>query len=88
MTVVVDEDIDIYDEFQMNWAITTRVQPDRDVIIVPAVGAAPEDPSTPSPGYSAVMGMDATRPFGQSFADVTYVPGVENVPDLSTFTKK
>ena len=88
MTVVVDEDIDIYDEFQMNWAITTRVQPDRDVIIVPAVGAAPEDPSTPSPGYSAVMGMDATRPFGQSFADVTYVPGVENVPDLATFTKK
>jgi hypothetical protein len=29
-----------------------------------------------------MMGIDATRPFGEEFPDVPEVPGVENVPDL------
>ncbi|MBI2880164.1 MAG: UbiD family decarboxylase [Candidatus Tectomicrobia bacterium] len=82
LVIVVDEDIDIYDDIQVLWAISTRIQADRDVIIVPAVGSAPLDPSTPEPNLSAVMGIDATRPFGTPFADVTVVPGVEEVPNL------
>lgn len=82
LVVVVEEDVDIYDDVKVLWAICTRVQPDRDVMIVPSVGSAPLDPSTPEPGLSAVMGIDATRPFGQPYAEVPVVPGVEKVPDL------
>ena len=88
LVVVVDEDIDIHDDVKVLWAATTRVQADRDVIIVPGMGSGPLDPSTPEPNYSAVMGIDATRPFGQPFAEVPVVPGVDKVPDLSTLIRK
>src|SRR5262249_37670745 len=32
--VVVDHDVDVFDDRQMTWAIATRCQPDRDVAIV------------------------------------------------------
>ena len=69
------------------WALTTRVQADRDVVIVPAVGSAPLDPSTPEAGLSAAMGIDATRTFGYPFPEVPVVPGVDKVPDLSTLAR-
>ena len=59
--VVVDEDIDIHDDVKVLWAVTTRVQADRDVVIVPGMGSGPLDPSASEEAYSAVMGIDATR---------------------------
>jgi 4-hydroxy-3-polyprenylbenzoate decarboxylase/2,5-furandicarboxylate decarboxylase 1 len=85
--VVVDGDIDIHDDVKVLWAVTTRVQADRDVIVLPGVGSGSLDPSAPEPGYSAVMGIDATRPFGEPFAEVPVVPGVEKVPDLQTLLR-
>jgi UbiD family decarboxylase len=82
LVVVVDEDIDIFDDVKVLWAVSTRMQADRDVIVVPAAGGGPLDPSAPEPNLSAMMGIDATRPFGEEFPDVPEVPGVENVPDL------
>jgi 2,5-furandicarboxylate decarboxylase 1 len=62
--VVVDEDIDVYNGQEVEWAIATRVQADRDVIIVPGVRAKPLDPSLHiTPGVvptGAKMGIDAT----------------------------
>ncbi|MFQ5914059.1 MAG: UbiD family decarboxylase [Nitrospinota bacterium] len=87
LVVVVDEDIDIYDDVKVLWAISTRFQADRDIFIMPSVGSAPLDPSTPEPNVSAVMGIDATRPFGEPFAETPVVPGVEKVPDLSALTR-
>jgi 2,5-furandicarboxylate decarboxylase 1 len=43
--VVVDDDIDINDPTDVEWAIATRVQGDKDVIIVPGARAKPLDPS-------------------------------------------
>src|SRR3984885_13335836 len=43
--VVVDDDIDLNDPTDVEWAIATRVQGDRDVIIVPGARAKPLDPS-------------------------------------------
>ncbi len=88
LVVVVDEDIDIHDDVKVLWAATTRVQADRDVVIVPGMGSGPLDPSASEEAYSAVMGIDATRPFGQPFPQVPVVPGVERVPDLSTLIRK
>ena len=58
------------------------MQADKDVIIVPAAGGAPLDPSTPEPNVTAVMGIDATKSFNEEFADVPEISGLEKVPDL------
>jgi 2,5-furandicarboxylate decarboxylase 1 len=63
--VVVDDDIDIWDPTDVEWAIATRVQGDRDVMIVSNARGKPLDPSlapTP-PGIvptTAKIGIDAT----------------------------
>src|ERR1041384_6378584 len=67
--VVVDDDIDVNNPMDVEWAIATRVQADRDVFIVPGARAKPLDPSlavTP-PGVvpiGAKVGIDATIPEG------------------------
>ena len=64
--VVVDEDIDIFDGTDVEWAIATRVQADKEAIIVPKARSKPLDPSLPpTPGRiptTAKMGIDATIP--------------------------
>jgi 2,5-furandicarboxylate decarboxylase 1 len=64
--VVVDEDIDVFDGTDVEWAIATRVQADKDVIIIPGARSKPLDPSLPpTPGRiptTAKMGIDATIP--------------------------
>ncbi len=78
--VVVDSDIDLYDERQINWALNTRVQPHRDVMTFPAMTGAPLDPSGP-PRQSEKMGIDATVPLDGdkfTFSRVT-VPGTDEV---------
>lgn len=63
--VVVDDDIDVFNAMDVEWAIATRVQGDKDVIIIPGSRAKPLDPSlavTP-PGVvptGAKIGIDAT----------------------------
>src|SRR5215212_10663691 len=63
--VVVDDDIDIFDPTDVEWAIATRVQADRDVFIIPGARAKPLDPSLAvmPPGVvptGAKVGIDAT----------------------------
>ena len=67
--VVVDEDIDVNNPMDVEWAIATRVQGDRDVIVIPGARAKPLDPSLPvtPPGIvpiGAKIGIDATIPEG------------------------
>ncbi|WP_148136220.1 UbiD family decarboxylase [Candidatus Formimonas warabiya] len=64
MVVVVDEDVDVFNEAQVLWAIATRVQADRDVMIVPqhqGMGCT-LDPSSDGLSRTAKMGIDATKP--------------------------
>jgi 2,5-furandicarboxylate decarboxylase 1 len=77
--VVVDDDIDIYDPTDVEWAIATRVQGDRDVMIVGNARAKPLDPSLPQ-GFGVVptgakVGIDATIPEGiprEHYERITY----------------
>ena len=80
---VVDEDIDAYDPLQVEWALSTRMQPDRDIIIIPRLACSTLDPSVPAPRITAGWGIDATMPTGDNerFQKVR-VPGVENVTYL------
>lgn len=57
--IVVGEDIDIRDEAEVLWAVSTKLQADRDVFVVSDVFHNRLDPSGKD-GLSAKMGMDAT----------------------------
>jgi len=63
---IVDDDIDVFDPTDVEWAIATRVQADKDVLIVSNARSKPLDPSlVPTPGRiptTAKMGIDATIP--------------------------
>lgn len=79
--IVVDDDIDVRDWDQVVWAMNTRVQPDRDVMVFPAMVGAPLDPSAPIHRHSSKIGIDATMPLGADrdrYARVL-VPGAEDV---------
>jgi UbiD family decarboxylase len=64
---IVDDDIGVFDPTDVEWAVATRVQADRDVVIVSNARAKPLDPSLPPPTTgkiptTAKMGIDATIP--------------------------
>jgi UbiD family decarboxylase len=69
LVVVVDDDIDVFDEADVLWAIATRMQADRDLVTIAGSLGALLDPSADDHGVTAKLGIDATRPFGEPFAD-------------------
>lgn len=78
--VAVDEDIDIFDMEQVEWAIATRFQGDRDLLVVPQVRVSLLDPSSPA-GIGTKLGIDATAPVGslqENFKPIA-IPGYETV---------
>jgi UbiD family decarboxylase len=69
LVVVVDHDIDVFDESEVLWAVATRMQADRDLVVVSGSLGAMLDPSADEQGVTAKLGIDATRPFGAPFAE-------------------
>ena len=69
LVIVVDDDIDVFDESDVMWAVATRMQADRDLVTISGSLGALLDPSADEQGVTAKLGIDATRPFGQPFAD-------------------
>jgi 2,5-furandicarboxylate decarboxylase 1 len=59
--VVVDRDVNIDDPHEIEWAIATRFQADRDLVVVSRAQGSKLDPSSDG-GISAKMGIDATKP--------------------------
>jgi 2,5-furandicarboxylate decarboxylase 1 len=59
--IIVDEDVDIHDPREVEWAVATRFQADRDLVIVPESQGSKLDPSNHD-GVGAKMGLDATKP--------------------------
>ena len=59
--IVVDEDVDIHDPTEVEWAVATRSQPDRDLVIVSHAQVSRLDPSAEN-GVGAKLGIDATIP--------------------------
>jgi 2,5-furandicarboxylate decarboxylase 1 len=59
--VVVDTDVNIHDATEVEWAVVTRAQADRDFVIVPNAQGSRLDPSSNN-GVSAKLGIDATIP--------------------------
>ncbi len=82
IAVVVDDDIDIFKDEKVLWAVTTRSRPAEDVIIVPKYPSPALDPTAPEGTLGSAMGIDATRPYGEPFPEAPTHPGLESVPDL------
>lgn len=59
--VVVDMDVDIDKPNEVEWAVATRFQADRDLLVVSGAQGSKLDPSS-NGGISAKMGLDATKP--------------------------
>jgi UbiD family decarboxylase len=69
LVIVVDDDIDVFDESDVMWAVATRMQADRDLVVISGSLGAMLDPSADEAGITAKLGIDATRPIGDLFAD-------------------
>jgi UbiD family decarboxylase len=69
LVIVVDDDIDVFDESEVMWAVATRMQADRDLVVIAGSLGAMLDPSADERGVTAKLGIDATRPFGEPFAE-------------------
>jgi UbiD family decarboxylase len=61
LVVAVDEDVNVFDEEEVLWAIATRFQADTDMFMVPNVFCNRLDPSSRD-GMSAKLALDATAP--------------------------
>ncbi len=65
---VFDDDIDIFSPRDVMWAIATRTQWDRDVIVLPNMKQTGLDPSRGwEPG--AIGGIDCTKPWGEPYEE-------------------
>lgn len=63
--VAVDEDVDIFDDNMVEWALATRFQAHRDLMVVENARGSTLDPSANEDGTTSKMGMDATAPIGE-----------------------
>ena len=85
--VIVDDDINIYDPHDVEWAIATRFQADKNAVILPNQPGSSLDPSGDlTEGKKATtckMGLDATVPFGKT--DKSFTKEQYRKVDLSKF---
>ncbi|MGE0628374.1 MAG: UbiD family decarboxylase [Hyphomicrobiaceae bacterium] len=62
---VFDEDIDIRNEDQVDWAFGTRFQADQDIVMLTGIMGMTMDPSLQGRRTGAKAGFDCTRPLGR-----------------------
>ncbi|MFP6756627.1 MAG: UbiD family decarboxylase [Alphaproteobacteria bacterium] len=61
LVIIVDDDIDARDWKDVMWAVSTRMDPSRDVMIVENTPIDSLDFASPEPGLGGKMGLDATN---------------------------
>lgn len=72
--IVVDADVDVFNEREVLWAVATRVQADRDVDVIRDVKGNTLDPSQTDDIMTAKLIIDATKPVRRPFASRVEVP--------------
>jgi 4-hydroxybenzoate decarboxylase len=69
--IIVDEFVDPFNLQQVMWALTTRVRPSKDVILIPNAPGMPLDPSSEPAGIHTKLIIDATTPVAPDMARET-----------------
>ncbi|MCS6769893.1 MAG: UbiD family decarboxylase [Candidatus Caldarchaeum sp.] len=79
---VFDDDIDVFNPDDVEWAFQTRFQPSEDLHVFPFMVGAPLDPSAPLDRHTSKLGLDCTIPLSERATGKyvrVVVPGVEKV---------
>jgi len=71
---VVDPDVDIFSDEQMDWALATRLQADRDLVVQSGFRTLPLDPSLRGARTGAKAGFDLTLPMGEARGIESTIP--------------
>jgi UbiD family decarboxylase len=74
LVIVVDDDVDPFNEREVLWAATTRAQADKNMEIIRNIRGGTLDPSSTIHGVGAKLIIDATRPLSPPFAERLRVP--------------
>ena len=84
--VIVDEDVDIFDLQDIEWAITTRTQGSQDFVVIPGALGSSLEPSHDLRGITDKIGIDATKPLGENAIEFerAIIPGYESI-DISRY---
>jgi UbiD family decarboxylase len=77
---VVDDDIDVFSDEQIDWALATRFQADRDFVVASGFRCVPLDPSLEGSRTGAKGGFDCTKPFGKADSVEFTVPHAPQMP--------
>ncbi len=64
-----DDDVDIFNPHDVMWAIATRSQWSRDVMIFPQTKSVDLDPSTDPGSIGDMGGIDCTKPWGEPYEE-------------------
>ncbi len=78
--ILVDDDVDPFDRSSVDWALATRFQPVKDLILLEGVPGMPLDPSMPreekinQTNLTSKIIMDATRPLTRDFPNEVKPP--------------
>jgi len=96
MVIVVDETVDPFNLPQVMWAISTKFNPDYDLLKIPGLSILPLDPASEPAGMTSKVIIDATTPkapethghFSQELRDpITTNDWVEKLQTLITAAK-
>jgi UbiD family decarboxylase len=83
MVTIVDDDIDPSDPIQVEYAMATRFQADKNLTIIQKVRGSSLDPSSDQKNLlTAKLGIDATRPLDkrQEGFEIANIPGAKKSP--------
>ena len=79
--VVVDDDVNIFDLRDIEWAITTRAQGSKDFVIIEGGLGSSLEPSHDLRGVTDKVGIDGTKPLGEigERFERAIIPGYEDI---------
>jgi 3-polyprenyl-4-hydroxybenzoate decarboxylase len=61
--IVVDDEIDVLSDAQIEWAMSARFRPDRDIVLAPDLPAYYADPTATAEQTVTKIGYDLTAPY-------------------------
>ncbi|MGH7090734.1 MAG: UbiD family decarboxylase [Stellaceae bacterium] len=82
---ICDEDVNVRSTAEVEWAMASRFQADRDVVVMPNMRLMPMDPSAPQRGIGAKAGFDLTFPYPRSKAVIARVPEAPRIEGPARF---
>lgn len=87
VVIVVDHDVNVHDLNEVLFAVAQRVDPQRDVVVVPGAHVDVLDTGSPTPGYGSKLGVDATRKLPEEYGGRPWPEEVAPDPEVAARVK-